>query len=104
MTAQMAKCVALRHEERVMSPLTNVRLNCQMYYYFDESQATLILLLHHGLGKGKVRENFSHFLSYGFINFSLKIMVRQSDWWSHWCFALPSLACSCFNREKHTSS
>lgn len=24
MTAQMAKCVALRHEERVMSPITNV--------------------------------------------------------------------------------
>lgn len=91
MTAQMAKCVALRHEERVMSSITNVRLTCQMHCYFNESLATLILLLHQGLGKGKVRENFSHFLSYGFINFSLKVVVKKSDWWSHWCFAPPAL-------------
>lgn len=41
MTEQMAKCVALRHEERVVSPITNARLNCQMHHYFNESQATL---------------------------------------------------------------
>lgn len=71
MTAQMARCFALRHEERV-------GLNCQMHYYFSESQATLILL-HQEPGKGKVRKNFSHFLSYGFINFSLKAVVKQSQ-------------------------
>lgn len=97
----MAKCVTLKHEERVMSPITNVKLNFQMHYYFNESQATLIVLLHQGLGKGKVRENFSHFLIYGFFNFLLKAVVKQSDWWSHWCFAHPSHACSFFNREKH---
>lgn len=91
MTAQMAKCVALRHEERDVSPITNARLDCQMHYYFNESQATLTLLLQQRLGKGKVRENFSHFLSYGFINFSLMVVVKQLDWWSHLCFAPLSL-------------
>jgi len=79
MAAQMAKCFALRHEERVVSPITNARLDCQMHCYCNESQATLTLLLHRGLGKGEVRENVSHFLGYGLISFSLMVVVKHSD-------------------------